>query len=106
MLRRFAAPAVQIPKLDQTAAQRARVDTSAWASQAPIKFGLLTTCAVAGAGFLGAVLASALPVGGQVAVAVGAACTGFVAPVGVLFAIEWLTAFPRQRNEARNELNG
>jgi hypothetical protein len=33
-----------------------------------------------------------------------AACAGFVAPVCVLFAIEWLTAFPRQRDEARDEV--
>jgi len=105
VFRRFAAPAAQIPKLDQSASQRARVDTSGWASGAPIRFGLLTTCAVAGAGFLGAVLASALPLAAQVAVAVGAACVGFIAPVGVLFAIEWLTASPRQRNEARDELS-
>ena len=103
VFRRFAAPAKRVPKLDQSASQRARVDTSAWASR-PIRFGLLTTCAVAGAGVLGAVLASALPLAAQVAVAVGAAFVGFVAAVCALFAIEWLAAFPRQRNEARDEL--
>jgi hypothetical protein len=104
VLRRFAAPATQTQKLDQSAAQRARVDTSAWTSRAPIRFGLLTTCAVAGAGFLGAVLATALPLAAQVAVAIGAACVGFAAPVGVLFAIKWVAAFPHQRNEARDEV--
>jgi hypothetical protein len=103
VLRRFAAPATRVPKLEQSAAQRARVETSAWASR-PIRFGLLTTCAVAGAGVLGAVLASALPLAAQVAVAIGAAFVGFVTAVGALFAIEWLAAFPRQRNEARDEL--
>jgi hypothetical protein len=104
VFRRLAAPAAQVPTLEQSAAQRARVDTSAWATQAPITFGLLTTCAVAGAGVLGAVLAGALPLAAQVAVATGAACAGFVTPVCVLFAIEWLTAFRRQRNEARDEV--
>ena len=80
--RNFAAPAAQVPKVDQSAAQRARVDTSAWASK-PIRFGLLTTCAVAGAGFLGAVLTSSLPLTAQVVVAIGAACVGVVASVGV-----------------------
>jgi hypothetical protein len=103
VLRRFAAPATRVPKLEQSAAQRARVDTSAWASR-PIRFGLLTTCAVAGAGVLGAVLASALPLAAQAAVAIGAAFVGFTAAVGALFAIEWLAAVPRQRNEARDEL--
>ena len=104
MLRRFAAPAAQVPKLDQSATQRAGVDTSAWASRAPIRFGLLTTCAVAGAGVLGALLASALPVAAQLGIAIAAACVGFVAPVCVLFTIEWLAAFPRQRKEARDEV--
>ena len=103
MFRRFAAPATRVPKLEQSAAQRARVDTSAWASR-PIRFGLLTTCAVAAAGVLGAVLASSLPLAAQVAVAIGAVLVGFVAAVGALFAIEWLAAFPSQRNEARDEL--
>ena len=83
MFRRFAAPATRVPKLEQSAAQRARVDTSAWASR-PIRFGLLTTCAVAAAGVLGAVLASSLPLATQVAVAIGAALVGFMAAVGAL----------------------
>ena len=29
---------------------------------------------------------------------------GFMAPVGVLLAIEWVAAFPRQLNEARDEI--
>ena len=103
MFRRFAARATRVPKLEQSAAQRARVDTSEWASR-PIRFGLLTTCAVAAAGVLGAVLASSLPLVTQVAVAIGAALVGFMAAVGALLAIEWLAAFPRQRNEARDEL--
>ncbi len=103
MFRRFAARAALVPKLKQSATQRARVDTSTWVSSAPIRFGLLTTCTVAGAGVLGALLASALPVGAQVVIAIGAACVGFVAPVCVVFAIDWLAAFPRQRNEARDE---
>ena len=100
---RFAAPAARVPKLEQSAAQRARVDTSAWAAQ-PIRFGLLTACAVAGAGALGAVLASPLQLAEQVAVAIGAGGVGFLTAVCALFAIEWLAAFPRQRNEARSEL--
>lgn len=34
----------------------------------------------------------------------GAACVGFITPVAVLFAIEWVSAFPRQREEARDEV--
>jgi hypothetical protein len=104
MFGRFAAPAALVPKLEQSATQRARVDTSAWVSRAPIRFGLLTTCTVAGAGVLGAVLANTLPVGAQVVIAIGAACVGFVAPVCLLFTVGWLAAFPRQRNDARDEI--
>jgi hypothetical protein len=104
LLRRLAARAAEVPRLELSAVQRARVDTSAWASRAPIRFGLLTTGAVAGAGVIGAVLASPLPVAAQVGVAIGAACVGFVVTVCVLFAIEWVTAFRRQRDEARDEV--
>ena len=101
---RWAAPAAQVPRLEQSAAQRARVDTSAWVTRAPIRFGLLTAGSGAGATAFGAWFASALPAAAQVAVSVGAACVGFVVPVAVLFAIEWVCAFPRQREEARDEV--
>ena len=101
---RWAAPAAQVPRLEQSAAQRARVDTSAWVTRAPIRSGLLTTGSGAGATAFGAWLASALPVAAQAAVSVGAACVGFIAPVAVLFATEWVSTFPRQREEARDEV--
>jgi hypothetical protein len=104
LLGRLAASAAEVPTREQSAVQRARVDTSAWARRAPIRFGLLTTGAVAGAGVIGAVVASPLAVVAQVGVAIGAACFGFVVTVSVLFAIEWVMALRRQRDEARDEL--
>jgi hypothetical protein len=103
LLRRLAGPAAQIPKLKQTAAQRARVDTSTWATDAPIRFGLLTAASGAGVAAVGAWQANrnGLAAGWQIAVGIGGAVVGFLLAVGVIFAVEWLTAPTRQRNEAR-----
>ena len=103
-LRRLAEPALAVPPLEQSAAQRARVDTSAWATKAPIRFGLLTAASGAGAAVAAVALASDLALASQIAAGVAGGVAGFLLPVGVIFAAAWVAAFPRQRNEARHAI--
>jgi hypothetical protein len=77
---------------------------SAFAAGRPILLGLITTAASAGAGAAGVALSSKLSLLGQILVAIGAASVGFTAPMLVLLTARWLAAFPRQRNEAREEI--
>lgn len=104
LVRRLAAPAARVPELEQSAGQRARVDTSKWAGAAPIRFGLVTTASVAVVGVLAGLLPSGLSLGARIVVGVVGAAVGFLLPVAGLFVFARLTAARRQRDEARAEI--
>ncbi len=102
--RGLSARAGEVPTFEQSALQRARVDTSAWVERASIRFHLVAAGTAGGAGVLGAALAAALPIGVQITVAIASSCLGFLAPLAVLFTTAWVVALPRQRDEAREEI--
>jgi hypothetical protein len=95
----------QVPRWEQSAWQRARLDISGWASRAPILFGAFVTAAT-GASVAAATVfpSSTLGTGLKIALGAGSAVGGFVVAVAVLTGGAWLLAFPRQRKEARLEL--
>ncbi|OAI39459.1 hypothetical protein AYO39_02825 [Actinobacteria bacterium SCGC AG-212-D09] len=100
------ARAKTVPQLDQSAGQRARVDSSNWATNNPIRFGLLTALSIGGVAALAVWLTKDLSLGWQIAAGIAGAAVGFLLPVTVIFVVEWLAAFPRQRNEARQAAKG
>jgi hypothetical protein len=100
---RWISSAEEIPALEQTAWQRARVDASSFAAGKPIRFGILTTAGAGGVGALAAVLASGVPLLLQIALGALGTVAGFLVAVLVIAAICWVLAFPKQRNEARTE---
>jgi hypothetical protein len=104
LVRRFVAPAARVPGLEQSAGERARVDTSKWAGAAPIRFGLVTTASVAVVGVLAGLIPSGLSLGARIVAGVVGACVGFLLPVAALFVLARLTATRRQRDEARDEV--
>lgn len=103
--RRLSGRAARVPTVEHSAFQRARVDTSRVVSEAPIRFTAISGCSVAAGTAVGALLAAHLQVVGQIGVAVAAAIVGVFVPVVAILGWSWLRAFPRQRNEARAELD-
>ncbi len=101
---RWTASAKAVPAIKQTAWQRAKVDTSSFAAGRPILFGALAAAGVAVVGILAAVWTSGEPVLVQVVCGVVGAVVGFLLIALVIAIICWLRAFPKQRNEARKEV--
>jgi hypothetical protein len=104
-LLRWTASAKAVPRLKQTAWQRAKADTSAFAALRPILFGLLATVGAAAVGLSLPLLIPGLPPRWQVLVGVIGAGLGFVLVVLACAGISWLLAPVRQRDEARAEVD-
>jgi hypothetical protein len=104
VLREWLIPAHEVPTFEQSTVVRARVDTAEWIGDRPVLCGLATTAATAAAIALGAVLAAPFSLAGQCGVAAGAGCIGFAATLIVVFVTQFVLAAPRQRDEARAEL--
>jgi hypothetical protein len=104
VLGRWAARADDVRRPEQSAFQRARVDTSAWAGSSPIRFGLLTAACIAGGSAVSVWLADGLALGWQVTAGIAGAAVGFVLAAVIVFTVAWVTAPVRQRNEARRAI--
>lgn len=100
----WTASAKAVPAIEQTAWQRAKVDTSSFAAGWPILFGALVTAGVAAGGVLPAVWTSGYTTLVIVVGAVAGALVGFFLVIALVALVCWLLAFPRQRNEARGEV--
>lgn len=104
-LLRWTASAKAVPRLKQTAWQRAKASTSAFAALRPVLFGLLATVGAAAVGLSLPLLIPGLSPGWQVLVGVIGAGLGFVLVVLACAGISWLLAPVRQRDEARAEVD-
>jgi hypothetical protein len=98
---RWTTSATEVPPLSQTAWQRAKTDTASFAAQRPIFFGALVTAGVGGVGALAAILAAGASPGLTILAGIGGALAGFFLIILLIAGVEWVLAFPRQRNEAR-----
>lgn len=99
----IAAGAEHVPHLQQSALQRARVDTSRLVAR-PIVFALTTGCVIAAATVIGTVVAAKLPLLLQIGVGIAAVIAGMLVAVVAILGCFLLLAIPRQRTEAREEL--
>lgn len=101
---RWTASDEAVPSSEQSAWQRAKVDTSSFAARCPIWFGALVTAGAAAAGILAAIWTSGHSTPVIVVCGVVGALVGFLLVIALVSLICWLRAFPKQRNEARREV--
>jgi hypothetical protein len=100
-LSKRAAASERRPPLEQSAWDRGKVDTSRWASGAPVRFGLVTVAGVAACAAAAAALSASASLLVQVAIAVVGAALGFALSVGAVTVYFWARAPSVQRDELR-----
>lgn len=102
LLRPQVEAARKVPKLEQTAWQRATTDTSDWANRVPVMFGAITTAGAAALGIFASSLSKHIVP--EILLGVVGAVVGFYAVVSLLAGVLWVAAPVRQRDEARAQL--